>query len=841
MGSVAPVGARFDEPVSPKQTTAPMEDVALPLAEGPAGTGSLDSFDLRADPDAQATVTDFLDFTEYLPSDMMRSLTLIGKLDQTYSDASSRVHSLTVTWGQLPSLAPDQKPNPTELRSEISSNLNQAVRSRTYSHAEAVRMLENVNRHYNRAKTIFAKLQTMLENYPPPEEQKSMAAASKSPQATRTPKVTLRLEGQKVRRPQVPRITVPGDVLAPYDLNYETYTSDSETSSDEEDEDQTPGPSRVTPGPQPRIKLVKNNRTPKVPKVSRRRSSLPDPSTPAPPVSTSAALAQLKPPPENAVIGSADAPWLRLTSYELARLRKRMKKNASWAPSDTMIARELKNLGRGIEAYRAARQKAEEEGTEFVDNVPGAEGTGADEQRAPSTEAAGSDEDRESGKGVKMNEAKKLAKLAAEEAEESARKMADLARALFTASQRPLQEQSGRSAAKGKPRKRKRDSAPESEIERLEGADQSSRPQLKRTKTETPVPPPQLTSNTTTTTTEGQASGSQLSSGSATGMAHSTTPIPVPVPGQDASAATKGAVSPSPSMAAGSASNHGTGANLSLSAAQPAAATRRKSTTPILPPVRETRKTHALRKQEQQQKEEPALSIIANDRSRPVTPSLTTPAADSAPEPVSATTTGRRPASRGKAASQEPQPSLAADRPRRASTARNTPAPEKQQQQELAAGGGGAGAGATASSSSSRPVSRRAKRPAPGVISRTNSGGNSAVGRRKAAPRKKSARGGTGAISRKDNKGADDMLEVEVDDEGNVIDPDEPRYCLCNRVSFGLMIQCDYDNCKQEWFHVECVGLSDVPARTTKWYCPECRVLLNIGEKGEVNARGVKM
>ena len=48
-------------------------------------------------------------------------------------------------------------------------------------------------------------------------------------------------------------------------------------------------------------------------------------------------------------------------------------------------------------------------------------------------------------------------------------------------------------------------------------------------------------------------------------------------------------------------------------------------------------------------------------------------------------------------------------------------------------------------------------------------------------------------------------------------------------------------NCKQEWFHLDCVGLSDIPARTTKWYCPECRKLLGIGEKGEVNARGVKM
>ena len=46
--------------------------------------------------------------------------------------------------------------------------------------------------------------------------------------------------------------------------------------------------------------------------------------------------------------------------------------------------------------------------------------------------------------------------------------------------------------------------------------------------------------------------------------------------------------------------------------------------------------------------------------------------------------------------------------------------------------------------------------------------------------------------------------------------------------------------CKLEWFHLECVGLSEIPARTTKWYCPDCRVLLKIGEKGEVSARGVR-
>ncbi|CAH0027064.1 unnamed protein product [Clonostachys rhizophaga] len=93
-----------------------------------------------------------------------------------------------------------------------------------------------------------------------------------------------------------------------------------------------------------------------------------------------------------------------------------------------------------------------------------------------------------------------------------------------------------------------------------------------------------------------------------------------------------------------------------------------------------------------------------------------------------------------------------------------------------------------------------------------------------------------------DYKDQDQDGEMEdVDDEGNPIDPNEPRYCICNRVSFGTMIQCDnVDGCKEEWFHLQCVGLEEIPARTTKWYCPDCRRVLNIGERGEVSARGVR-
>ena len=47
-----------------------------------------------------------------------------------------------------------------------------------------------------------------------------------------------------------------------------------------------------------------------------------------------------------------------------------MKKNAVWSPSETMIARELKLLGRGVEAYRTAKKNAEDEGKPFEDALP---------------------------------------------------------------------------------------------------------------------------------------------------------------------------------------------------------------------------------------------------------------------------------------------------------------------------------------------------------------------------------------------------------------------------------------------------------------------------------------
>lgn len=60
------------------------------------------------------------------------------------------------------------------------------------------------------------------------------------------------------------------------------------------------------------------------------------------------------------------------------------------------------------------------------------------------------------------------------------------------------------------------------------------------------------------------------------------------------------------------------------------------------------------------------------------------------------------------------------------------------------------------------------------------------------------------------------------------LDPNEPRYCTCQQVSFGEMIACDNEDCPIEWFHFACVNLKSKPKG--KWYCPEC---FNINKKGK--------
>lgn len=55
-----------------------------------------------------------------------------------------------------------------------------------------------------------------------------------------------------------------------------------------------------------------------------------------------------------------------------------------------------------------------------------------------------------------------------------------------------------------------------------------------------------------------------------------------------------------------------------------------------------------------------------------------------------------------------------------------------------------------------------------------------------------------------------DVVETEVNE----------RWCFCREGSSGSMICCDDPECKYQWFHFDCVGLTVEPKG--EWFCSEC-------------------
>ncbi|KAJ5384489.1 Zinc finger PHD-type [Penicillium concentricum] len=650
------------------------------------------------DPDAQATVTDFIDYTEYLPADLIRSLTLIRGLDDRYLDSAQAVHQLTQIYGQLPDLPPDNRPGAIALRKDISSQVDRAINARESAYAEACRLYDVVDRHFDRLGCIRQKLEALpkpasAEPSPPPEPTPKRARGGKKTNKDATTRITLRLDNNRNRRDKNRRRMLGADGA---------FDPDSPLASTEQSDLES---ELIKTAPKPA-------RPPKKEKARRLSSGIGQ--------STAQALAQLKPPPADAKLGSEDLPWLRLTEWEMTRLRKKMKKNAVWQPSEVMIHRELALANRGWEAYRTAKALAEETGEEFIDcdNI---------EETRRGEAAKDLEETKLSNRGMKLNEAKKLKR------EQLAREQA-LMEGEGGALPRPLPTQAPPPANRAS-RKRKRE-------EVILGATELVAPEPpKPTPVSAPVAPP----------------------------------VPVPAPSFRA----------------------GPSRRRSSRGAVPAAETHNDLILPIkinMSPVVEAKPSP------------PPISPTSSGQSNlPLVKPVTTPT-----PPLT------RPSSRRSAAAASieggtlitiPTAIAASGRDRRiksATPAHKTPIRES-------------------SNAPSVPApARRRKRPAPGPISTGQDGGAAvSYGRRKAKPGKK-------RLSIRDSQ------DVRVDEDGVLeqIDANEPRYCLCGDVSFGTMICCENQDCDREWFHLNCVGLTEVPSRTAKWYCPQCRVKLHKGEDG---------
>lgn len=155
-------------------------------------------------------------------------------------------------------------------------------------------------------------------------------------------------------------------------------------------------------------------------------------------ISTTNALSLLSPPPPNIKPGSHYAPWMRLTEYEMATLRKRMKKNAIWFPSETVIRRELADAGRGPENYRRAKASSEALGEPFLDMDNLASQPPGLRLKPGEISADSLVENSTSNRGMKLNEAKRLKREAMIKAQEAAEEAAQMSENIASKAHEPV-------------------------------------------------------------------------------------------------------------------------------------------------------------------------------------------------------------------------------------------------------------------------------------------------------------------------------------------------------------------------------------------------------------------
>lgn len=686
------------------------------------------------DPDIQSTLSDFLAYTEHFPSHLTRALTLIQDQREKAEQRIKAVHDDTTAYSILPSIKHD-RPDPVKLRRDISYALAEAEAACRMSVEEAVRLDEECKREARRLDIVTEKLKAQPRppsRDPTPEQQaltspnlKRERRMSTRAEDARPEKQSKRMQDRAVSKLRGRKIMVPGEVLPPPDPNAPLESMSDWTSPRNSppllleepphmSEKEKKGKATT---PRPR------SRTPKPPKSEKdkdkdrdgEKKTTPKPRGPRAPgqpgtnahssvagISTSNAILALTEPPQDAVNGSKWLPWVKLTEWEMAKLRKRMKKNAIWIPSQTMVRRELKNLGRGIAGKEAARQRAGDGGEEFVDEhneldptkvlISGEESAQITAMLGPQAYVDDEDADAELiNRGMRLNEAKKLKR---QRLLEEQALQAQLAREQGV--ELPPEKLSSPEADK---KKRKRESTPAAGTSNTTETEEKARPILKKLKIAPPAPPSQTTSK-----------------------------VPLAPAGASSS---------------------------------PKSSTRsRRAATPV-----EARK--------------PTITIKVG-------------------KAVSEEPPNRRASLRRSSNASLPSASMASTNP--------LTSPQ------------------SATAQSTTKSGRRSRRPAPGVItSNDNDSAKVGVSKRKAAPRKK------GSLKKDSAAPQDQNATPAGDNTEDYIDPDEPRYCICGDVSWGTMIACDNDDCEKEWFHLECVQLSGMPPRLTKWYCPDCRKKLRLG------------
>ena len=779
------------------------------------------------DPDAQATITDFLDFTEYFPSDLIRSLTLIRGLDTTYQSNAFAIHDLTKVYSTLPTINPSNRPDPSNLRQQISYHLDRAIDARENAFAEATRAYESASRNANRLQSILSKLRAL----PTPPSRDPTPQPISSPEAKRSrsgrkidnafaPRLTLNpprypvaIAGQKRKR----QLIIPGEPLPPYD-------PDSPIASTEQSDTEAPASPTNAAGQGPKslkLKVSRAERPPGSRAPRRYHSSMPRPD----------------PPPEDAQIGSEHRPWTRITPWERFRIQKSMKKGVEWEPPGTLVRKTLEKDGRGLANFEEAKKKAEEEGTELLDCDAHLRDGATPPPTAPPPVTVPPSQP------------------------------APIVPAVPTVPPVPIVPTVPTATREASPVPKPKPSTSESRPATADSAPPSGTIVVEKREKKTPAPKRSRKSATNAvkdpvvdeaakrTTLELQTAAQGLNNLSRllNGLYRPPTPVVTPTPPPKKKRKTTSRPTPSiapeqsspaPSKEPQSAQSDTNPPSLTPTVSAPASTTSTakiplKISLSTQPPqasqatIPSTVASTELSSPTSQKEPSRASSRIASRQPSiipKVDPSLTPPPPPAAA--LSRQSSARPPSRRSITTSVEPSVApviIPTTRNLRrnstpASNLRKTPKP-------------------TASPKTTEPTaaSRRSKRPQ-GAVAQNKEDGAAIIktNRRKGnkpglklKPTTALEDNSVAAAAAAAAAAAQAYMRTDIDGRVEIIPEDEPRYCLCDDISYGDMIACDHgvaeDGCR-EWFHMGCVGLLDMPGRTVKWYCPNCRIKLRKGE-----------
>lgn len=828
-------------------------------------------------PDAQTTVNDFLDYTEFFPSDLVRSLTLIADLDSTYADAVQHVHELTVQYGKLPSLPDHERPDPVVLRKQIAQHLQKAINQREFAYTEASRLYEVTVRHCQRSSVIKRKLQAQpqppsRDPTPPPVSPSAHRPVYRNyerPAHLRLTFDSARHGANASRRDRHRKSNIPRGRGRRRDA------SDSDDDSDD-------GSAIHVASPRKRKQDRDRHSRPGGGRARAAGVLGTNVHSSIAGISTSNALAQLAPPPADAKPGSKWAPWKKLTEYEMAVLRKQMKKNAVWTPSQTMMIRELEKKHRTEADYEREKARCEATGEPFMDEEPETlqqimtasglgplAGQGPQQANPPAStepvEEEARDEtgpvsirlkpvaqeegkrfDRSSQRQKAMQDAQELIG-ASEKIKEAADGLKELNFNSTVASPAGQRKASTRSSSK-----RKRDTSlppatdsPTQATREASVATQDSAtkpPEAKRARLQLIAPAPNATSSPIPTPGSTVSTPRDFSTPTMhSPMAHTPVPNPEPV---KSSTDTVVVQAPHASARPSTPKAEKTGSR------EPSPELTPLGTSPVLSEpshrVPEPLPSPSPAPLSTQGPDHESLSVpattAASTRSRRESVALKAPASPEAP-----------PQRFKSSKTPTPVPELAPEsslppvlRPR--SARGHVPAPKAQSEEPKPNEQGRITRDTRRHSVFSQPASSLTVTPSLPTPTRTSL-------RRKPPPKGEvtSAEDGQKTVTNvkraqgsKNKKKRRTEEEVEVADD---IDPNEPKYCICDDVSYGAMISCDNNvslslqfhttlanhvQCDREWFHLPCMNMTedDIPSRRAKWYCPDCRAALGTDAYG---------